>query len=292
MKKLIATALTLLLLVGLMPTASAFQFGEQRVVFGADLNAEQRQQMWRDFGLIPGAVPELTVTIEEERASLRGFVPDSVIGSRSISSVYIMITEPGSGLDITIYNINWLTENIYRNALVTAGITDARVIISAPVPVSGTAALTGIYKAFEEITGTALSQEAMLAGIEEAVLTGEIAAFLGDDENITALMNELKLILDEVRHMSDSEVRAEIWNLADEFNIALTADQVEQILRLARTLQNLDVGGLQTAVLAIVNNLDRINQASEAVSGFFHSVGNFFSTVGRGLSDFFNTVFG
>lgn len=291
MKRILSFTLIFLLLLSLLPGASALAFGEQRVVLGADLNQEQRQQMWNDFGLLPGAVTEMTVTIEQERAYLRGFVPDSVIGSRSISSIYIMITEPGSGLDISIYNINWLTENIYRNALITAGITDARVIISAPVPVSGTAALTGIYMAFEDISGEALSPQAKLAGIEEAVLTGEIAAFLGDDANITALMNELKLILDEIRYMTDDEVRREIWNLADEFNLALTNQQVEQILRLARTLQDLDMGHLQSTILAIANNIDRINQAGEAVSGFFGAIGGFFSTVGRGLSDFFNTIF-
>ena len=291
MKRIISISLILLLLLGLVPNTLALEVGEQRVVLGADLTAEQQLQMWSDFGLMPDMVPALTVTIEEERAYLRGFVPDSVIGSRSISSIYIMITQPGSGLDISINNINWLSENIYRNALITAGITDARVIISAPVPVSGTAALTGIYKAFEDITGQPLDPEAKMAGIEEAVLTGEIAEFLGDDENIAALMNELKLILDEIRHMTDDEVRTEIRNLAVEFNISLTNEQVEQILRLARNLQNLDLGALQGTIMAIANNFDRITQAGEAVTGFFGTIGNFFSTVGRGLSDFFNTIF-
>lgn len=279
-------------IVGLLSSAGATSYGQQRVVLGADLNAEQRLQMLNDFGLDPGIVPEMQVTIEQERAYLQGLVPDSVIGSRSISSIYIITSPPGSGLNISINNINWLTEDIYRNALITAGITDARVIISAPVPVSGTAALTGIYLAFEDITGQSLSQEAKIAGIQEAVLTGEIAAFLGDDANITALMNELKLILDEVRDMTDAEVRTEIWNLADEFNMGLSSEQVEQILRLARTLQNLDLDGLQSAVLAITDGIGRLADAGQAVTGFFSSVGNFFSNVGSSISGFFGRLFG
>lgn len=46
---------------------------------------------------------------------------------------------------------------MYKNALATAGITDAKVLISAPFPVSGTGALTGIYKAYEDMTGVSLN---------------------------------------------------------------------------------------------------------------------------------------
>jgi len=276
------------MIVGLGTSALAVAVGEQRVVLGADLNAEQRAQMFTDFGLIQGSVSELTVTIDQERAHLQDFVPASVIGSRSISSIYIITAPAGTGLDISINNINWLTESIYRNALLTAGVTDARVIISAPVPVSGTAALTGIYMAFEDITGEALSEEAKRVGIEEAVLTGDIAAALGDSEDIAALMNELKLMIDIIRYMSDAEVRTEIRDLAVQYNIALTDSQVEQILRLARNLENVDLNTLQGALQAI----QRIHGAAEGVGGFFRSVGEFFSGAGEAVSGFFSWVRG
>ena len=292
MKKLLCLLLALLMLVGFSVNAMAVGVGEQRVVLGANLSAEQRAQVFSDFGLLPGVVPELTVTIEEERAHLQGLVPDSVIGTRSISSIYIMTTAPGTGLDITVNNINWLTEAIYVNALVTAGITDARVIITAPVPVSGTAALTGIYKAFQDITGEPLPEEAMLAGIEEAIITGNIAAALGDDEQIAALMNELKLILAEVRTMSDAEVRDEIRRLAREHNISLTSEQVEEILGLARRLQNLDLGALEGTLRSIANNWDRINQIGDTATGVFGAIGNFFSNVGSAIGNFFSNLFG
>ena len=289
MKRMLCIALALLMVIGLGTSALArVEVGEQRVVLGADLNAEQRAQMFADFGLIQGTVSELTVTIEEERAHLQDFVPASVIGSRSISSIYIITAPAGTGLDISINNINWLTADIYRNALLTAGITDARVTISAPFPVSGTAALTGIYKAFEDITGEALSEEAKRVGIEEAILTGNIAEALGNDEEITAMMNELKLILDEIRYMSDDEVRVEIRSLATEHNITLTDSQVEQILRLARNLQDLDLGALRGALEAIVGNIDRL----QGVAGFFSSVADFFSGVGEAVSGFFSWVGG
>ena len=289
MRKLICVLLALLMVAGIGVNALAMvPVGEQRVVVGYNLTQEMREQVYADFGLLPGHVPELTVTIEEERAHLQGLVPDSVIGQRSHSSIYIITTRPGTGLDIEINNINWITEQIYVNALVTAGITDARVIITAPFPVSGTAALTGIYKAFEDITGEALDEEAKRVGIEEAVITSTLAEELGDDEDIAALINELKLILDEVRTMTDDEVRTEIRRLAVEFNVNLTNDQVEQILRLARSLENLDLGALRGALESIARNAGRLAEFRESAGGFFEAIGNFFSRIGS----FFSNLFG
>ncbi len=49
---------------------------------------------------------------------------------------------------------------MYANALVTAGVENAEVDITAPFNVSGTAALTGVMKAFEKATGKQISTEA------------------------------------------------------------------------------------------------------------------------------------
>lgn len=66
----------------------------------------------------------------------------------------------GSGLDIKTYNVDFCTEEMYRNVLTTVGITDAKIIVASPSVVSGTAALTGVYKAYESLTGNILSEYA------------------------------------------------------------------------------------------------------------------------------------
>lgn len=120
--------------------------GKARVVMGADLDEEQRAQIYRDFSLAEGDIQELTITNQEERAYLEGIAPEDKIGNLALSCVYIRTLEENSGLTITLHNINWCSENMYRNVLVTAGITDANVMISAPYPVSGTAALLASIK--------------------------------------------------------------------------------------------------------------------------------------------------
>ena len=170
MKKTIAAVLTLLLCFLILPSAAfadeegepvltpAEDGSEVRVTIGANLDETQIAQIYKDFGVERGSVAEIIVTNADERAYLEGIAPERKIGSVALSCIYIKTLPEGEGLKISTNNINWCTSEMYMNALVTAGITDAEVKVSAPFDVSGTAALTGIYKAYEDITGTTLSE--------------------------------------------------------------------------------------------------------------------------------------
>ncbi|MEY8597171.1 DUF1002 domain-containing protein [Mammaliicoccus lentus] len=69
------------------------------------------------------------------------------------SSIRITKTSKGSGLNLTINQdqgqITKVTEDTYKNALMTAGIKDADVTIASSEDVTGESALAGVYKAFE-----------------------------------------------------------------------------------------------------------------------------------------------
>lgn len=271
------------------PSASpgAESAGNQRVTMGADLTDVQREAVYRDFGIEPGSVRELIVTNQEERAYLEGLVPERKIGSVALSCIYITTLEPGAGLDITIYNINYCTEQMYVNALTTAGITDARVIVSAPFPVSGTGALTGVYKAYEDITGTALNDLAKLVGAEELVVTGELAEYIGSEE-AAGIVASLKEILDQTQAMSDDEVRSEIRRIAEAYSVAVTDAQVQQLLDLVRKLEGLDTGELQQRLTGLAQTAQAVNTVSDTISRVYESVKDFFASVG----DFFVRLFG
>ena len=170
---IITAALCLLTMSG----AFAYKVGEARVAIGANLDSEQIAAVYSDFGIERGVIPEITVTNENERQYLEGLVDDKKIGHKAISCVYITILDDGSGLNVSTKNINWCTEQMYKNALTTAGITDADVKVTAPFEVSGTAALTGIYKAYEDITGNSLSSLAKMVGAEELIVTGQLAEY-------------------------------------------------------------------------------------------------------------------
>ena len=288
MKKIISAVLALAVGFTLfIPTALADEDGQERVTMGADLTDRQREAVYSDFGIEEGSVTELTVTNDEERSYLEGLVPDGKIGSVALSCIYIKTLPEGSGLSIEIHNINYCTEDMYSNALETAGISDAQVIVSAPFPVSGTGALTGAYKAYEDITGNSLSSLAKAAGAEELVVTGELAEYIGSDD-ATQMINELKSMLDKTQDMTDDEVRVEIKNLAQMYNVALTNAQLEQVLSLVRKLEGLDADELQDQLVGIAKAAQTANEVGEVTSKVFTDVKGFFASVGS----FFSGVFG
>ena len=288
MKRIIAAAIAIACSFTLfLPAALAVDAGEERVTMGADLTERQREAVYQDFGIEEGTVKELTVTNAEERSYLEGLVPDGKIGSVALSCIYIKTMDEGTGLSIELHNINYCTEDMYINALSTAGISDASVIVSAPFPVSGTGALTGAYKAYEDITGTSLSDLAKAAGAEELVVTGELAEYIGS-EDATQMINELKSMLDKTQDMTDDEVRAEIKKLAELYSVSLTSAQLEQVLSLVRKLEGLDADQLQDQLVGIAKAAQTANAAGEVASKVFTDVKGFFTAVGS----FFSGVFG
>ncbi len=285
MKKLLSAALAVCLLVSLTPALAA-QSGQERAVIGANLTDEQITAVYSAFGVKRGDVSELKVTNEDERHYLDGLVDESLIGTRSISCVYIETLAEGEGLDVTTSNISWCTPQMYVSALATAGISDAKVIVAAPFEVSGTAALTGVYMAYEDITGQELDETAKLVSTQELTITAELADELGGYDSVE-IVNELKLILAETVNMTDEELIAEIKSIAAEYNVSLTDGQIEKLVSLCRSLEKLDSDALKEKVESVQQTLRSMADAKTKVAGFVDTVKNIFQAV----ADFFSRVF-
>ena len=286
MKKLISALLAVCLLAGAVP-ALAVDAGEARAVIGANLTDEQIADVYKNFGISRGDVTELRVTNADERKYLSGYVDDSVIGTNSISCVYIEVLNEGEGLDVTTSNINWCTSQMYVSALATAGITDAKIIVAAPFEVSGTAALTGVYMAYEDITGEELDETAKLVSTQELTLTAELADKIGSYDSVE-IVNELKLLLSETRNMTDEQLRAEIVSIASDLGVTLTDTQINQLISLCRSLEKLNPDELKAKVESVQNTIAKLGQAKETVSNFLTGVKN----VWNSIVDFFKNIFG
>lgn len=278
MKKLLCLLLVLCSLFALSIPALAAQPGEARTVMGADLSQDQILTVYGQFGLTRGSVTELAVTNAEERDYLEGLVSEDVIGTRSISCVYIRLLEEGNGLTVTTHNISWCTEDMYRSALMTAGIYDAEVKVGAPFSVSGTAALTGIYKAYEDITGTELQEAAKEAAADELVTTAELAEEI-DESDAVAIVNELKLMLDEIAEMSDEELRAEIEKIAAAYGYTLDDSLINQLISLCRQLQGLSIADLQEKVEQFKSTLETMSQYADQALSFGQKVAQFIQKI-------------
>lgn len=286
MKRFISILLVCSLLIGAVP-ALAVDAGEARAVIGANLTEEQIADVYANFGIARGSVTELRVTNADERKYLEGYVDESIIGTNSISCVYIEVLEEGEGLDVTTSNINWCTSQMYVSALATAGITDAKIIVAAPFEVSGTAALTGVYLAYEDITGQELDETAKLVSTQELTLTAELAEQIGSYDSVE-IVNELKLLLGETKNMTDDELRAEIISIASDLGVTLTDTQIDQLISLCRSLEKLDPEQLKEKVESVQNTIAKLGQAKEKVTSFIESVKNVWNSV----VDFFKNLFG
>ncbi len=239
--------------------------GQRVVTLGADLDAEQQQSILRIFGVKEGeSVRQLTVTNAEERALLGDELPADVIGSKAISSALVETTAAGSGIKVERYNITFVTPAMYGNALVTAGVKDARVVVAAPVPVSGTAALTGIFKAFEQATGHDLPAAAKETAGDELVTTGELAKEIGDTK-AAELMARVKERVAAENRSDPAGVRNIVTGVAGDLHIELNQQQVDQITNIAVRIGrlNLEAGELRQQLAGLRQTMTDVAQANQ-----------------------------
>ncbi|HCQ73462.1 MAG TPA: hypothetical protein DIT84_01525 [Clostridiales bacterium] len=289
MKKITALLLALMLLGS--SVCHADNISDSRTVIGADLDGNEIASVYKSFGIERGDVKELTVTNADERKYLEGQVDESLIGTRSISCIYIEAAGSGEGLDVSVDNITWCTADMYMNAMVTAGITDADVKIVAPYKVSGTAALTGIYMAYEDITGKKLDEDAKLIGTKELTITAELADEIGSADS-TAIVNELKLILDQTKDMTDDELREQIKQIAEKYEVTLNDSQIDQLISLCRSLEKLDVSALKEKVEQVQQYIKNIADAKGSVENFLSQAADTVTEFVNKVIDFFKNLFG
>ncbi|ERM92172.1 hypothetical protein O163_06055 [Caldanaerobacter subterraneus subsp. yonseiensis KB-1] len=243
------------------------------VTLGSDLTPSQQQEMLKYFGVEGKQVKIIKVTNEEERKYLEGLVPDREIGTRAISSAYLQLLPEGEGILVDTHNITWVSKEMYANAMITAGIKDARVVVAAPFKVSGTAALTGIMKAFEEATGKKLSEEAKKTANEELVITGKLAEKVGE-EKAAELLEKVKKEVIEKRLTDENEIANVIKEVASKLNINLTEDQISQIVQLMKKINqlNLDIETVKKQLEKIGADVEKIKKTVEENKGILQKI--------------------
>jgi len=214
---------------------------ERVVTLGANLNSEQRKDMLDYFGVNEDEVLILEVTNPEEYAYLEGIAGSEVIGSRAISSVYLELQPQEEGINVETHHITWVTSEMYATSMVTAGVSDVRIVAAAPFPVSGTAALTGVVKAFEEVTGKELAEKNKQVAHEELLILSQLAEETEESEQTTELMQRAKEEILENRPLDYEEIEAIVRQLAEEIDLELTEEQIERLSALLEKFNELDL---------------------------------------------------
>lgn len=287
--RVLCALLILLLILGIAVPAFA-DAPSARVVLGADLTEDQIAQVYSNLAIVRGSVGELTLTNAEERQVLQGFVSDEQLGTRSVSCVYFELLPAGSGLSVAVSNVNWASREMVLQALSTAGITDARVIVTAPFPVSGTAALAGVYKAYASITGRTLDETTADAGTQELATTGELSEALGAAET-SQIIGEMKDRASELGGLSDQELDRRIREIASRVHVNLSDYQVGMLRDLCRTFSRLNPENLKKSAENVQQTIENVKTNGEKAVGFFQRMGETLQKIASFLekiSDFFS----
>lgn len=252
MKKLISIIVMAGFLMAIFPFA-AMASAQEVVSLGADLTPQQEREILEFFGVDEKDVKIIRVTNQEMRQYLSGLIPEKQLGTTAYSSAHITLVPRGKGISVKTYNIAWVTKEMYANVMVTAGIEDADVVVTAPFQVSGASALTGITKAFEQASGKKLDEDAKKAANEELVVTKDLGEKIGQDK-AAEFMRDVKEEVVKKKLKDPNDIIEVIKRIAAEHGIELTDAQIQQIKELMQKISRLDL------------NLNKINKQLENIN--------------------------
>lgn len=260
--------------------------GDVIVTLGEDLTNEQKKQILSEMGVSEDIEP-IYVSNKEEHQYLGKYISKAQIGSRAISSSKITIGKKGSGVNVETNNITWVSEEMYANALITAGVKDADVYVTAPFNVSGTAALTGIIKAYEISADIEIPEEQKLIANEEMVKTAELGDKVGMDK-ASELMTKIKEEIAKNPPETEEDLRELIKKIAKELGIELTDEELNGLVSLFNRMKdlNIDWDQVSSQLKKVRDNLDEILNSEETKS-FIQKVIDFFVAIIDGIKSFF-----
>ncbi|TSB46729.1 DUF1002 domain-containing protein [Alkalicoccobacillus porphyridii] len=280
-------AMMLLLLVPGVAQADAVP-GDVIVTLGADLTPAQREDLLEEMGA-PDGVEILEVTNEEEHIYLGNYISSRNIGTRALSSSMITMTEAGQGINVESNHITWVSDKMYANALVTAGVEDADIYVTAPFDVSGTAGLTGLIKAYEVAADIDIPEEQKQVANEEMVKTAELAESVGVEE-ATELINRIKEEIGDQNIETEDDLRALIERIADELGITLTDEELNGLVSLFMRMKDLDINWdqVQEQISKVRDNLGEFLDREETQS-FISSFLDFINQIIDSIKNFFRS---
>lgn len=264
------------------------------LALGADLTADQQHTVLSYMGIDAADFDQYEVVYvnnEEEHKYLDAYIPSEQIGTKSLSSVLISLTDKGSGVKVSTYNINYCTAGMYKNALATAGIEDANVIVAGPFALSGTAALVGTFEAYEEMTGETLDESVVDAAMDELVTTGELEQSIdGEPEEIESMIADLKSKIASGDLDTPEKIQAAIEEAAKEHNITLSDADKEKIANLLDKLKGLDLNwdSIANQASAWADKLQDSISQNGGLSGIGEAISNFFAKIIDAIKALFN----
>ena len=289
--KTIGALLAATLMVNSMPFV--FADSSKVVTMAADLTPQQQEAILKYFGVNnKNEVEIVDVNNQDERHYLEGVASEAQIGRKTYSCCYIEPTESGKGVNVRTANLTYVTASMISSTLITAGVKDANVLAAAPFKVSGTGALTGCFKAFEQATGEKLDEGKKELATEEIVTTGK----LGDQyspEVAAGMVNDMKADVIKNGTSDKTQIAETINNISNNYNIKLTDDNKQELEVLLAKIAEQDYkykeleASLNHVAEGVSQQLDElgIDAKTSAPSGIIYNIKNFFVNIFDGKDD-------
>ncbi|HEY4544734.1 MAG TPA: DUF1002 domain-containing protein [Tissierellaceae bacterium] len=264
--------------------SGSIDFDKEVLVLGEDLNITMVNDLKKKYG-IDREIKQLIITNKEEHEALGKYIDKEIITNKSMSSAYIKLLDEGQGIKVETENINWVTEDMYANALLTAGVTDAYVKVIGPFPVSGTAALTGAMKAYEDLTGEVIEKNKKDVANDEMVTTAKLSDEIGK-EKAEELITQVKIYIIENNITDEKKIKEVVEKTIEELGIKMDKETIESVTRVMKRISELDIDidKVTQQLDSIVKKLDKIDIDTEQVKGI---LGKIFDM----LSSIFNKLF-
>lgn len=259
-------------------------FDKEVLVLGEDLNITMVNDLKKKYG-IDREIKQIIITNKEEHEALGKYIDKEIITNKSMSSAYIKLLDEGQGIKVETENINWVTEDMYANALLTAGVTDAYVKVIGPFPVSGTAALTGAMKAYEDLTGEVIEKNKKDVANDEMVTTAKLSDEIGK-EKAEELITQVKIYIIENNITDEKKIKEVVEKTVEELGIKMDKETIDSVTRVMKRISELDIDidKVTQQLDSIVKKLDKIDIDTEQVKGL---LGKIFDM----LSSIFNKLF-
>ncbi len=167
------------------------------------------------------------------------------------SSAMVQKTNSGSGINVHILpynghnNITTITANQYKNAALTAGISDADIYVTSATPIDGSGALAGVYAAYAK-NGNSLNQSQINAAQTEmntlSKITNQNKSKEGysDAQLNNSIAGAKKEMAKQGQNISNSQIRDIVNNQININHLGDTInnDQKEQIINVLIKVKN------------------------------------------------------
>ena len=308
------TVLALTVVAGLSVSMTAFAkssfTGEYRqgeiLSFGSSLNQREEAAL-RDYFGVSDEMEAIYVDNETAIKQL-GLAPDALDDYKGgwYSSAYVKLTDQG-GINVSSKNVSLVTNEMFANAIITSGILNCEVIVSAPFMVTGESALAGILAGAEEIMGESLSEENKVVAKEEIDTTLEIAdEILNNPDNeinsssdsstvASGIINDIKqqVIKDSP---NSTQIEQIIVNVTNNYGVELSEESTERIANLMEDVNKLDID--YKDIKETMKNIgDSISESLKEAgvklkeSGVLEKIGNWFVDLVRGIGEWIKGLF-